>query len=265
MTGDAEAHTLAGAYAAHALAEDERAAFERHLAQCPACALDVREFTGTLARLGAAEAVTPPPELRARVLAATSTVRQLPPETTGPHHPDPHHPDPHHPDPHHPDPHHPAPPRTRRWSRFALAACLALAAALGGLALQQHQRADDVSARTSQLQAQQARLGGLLAAPDARTTSTKVGSGTGTVIWSRGQDQAGFLAQGLPAPGTGRVYELWFDDAGTMRPAGLLPTTTGTLLLNGGPHGAIGVGMTLEPTGGSPHPTTTPLFLLPLT
>jgi anti-sigma factor RsiW len=34
----ADLHTLTGAYVLHALSESERAAFERHLADCAACA-----------------------------------------------------------------------------------------------------------------------------------------------------------------------------------------------------------------------------------
>ena len=51
----AELHTLTGAYALHALPEDERVAFERHLGACEACAQEVRELSATAARLGLAE------------------------------------------------------------------------------------------------------------------------------------------------------------------------------------------------------------------
>ena len=55
----ADLHTLTGAYAAHALSDGERLAFERHLAACPACAQEVRELTETAARLGTAVAARP--------------------------------------------------------------------------------------------------------------------------------------------------------------------------------------------------------------
>ncbi|MYS39774.1 anti-sigma factor, partial [Streptomyces sp. SID5998] len=38
-------HALTGAYALHALPDDERAAFERHLTGCSSCAREVAEFT----------------------------------------------------------------------------------------------------------------------------------------------------------------------------------------------------------------------------
>ncbi len=72
-------HVLTGAYAAGALDDVERRAFEQHLAECPACAEETRELQETTARLGAASAVAPRPQLKADVLARIDTVRQLPP------------------------------------------------------------------------------------------------------------------------------------------------------------------------------------------
>lgn len=245
MTIAADLHTLTGAYAAHALDEAERDAFERHLTQCEPCALEVREFRTTLARFGLAEAVPPPPELRARVLAATAAVRQLAPLTSAPG---------------------AGSARrgrlARQWAKLALAASLAGTAALGGIAFQQHQDARQAAVRADALQEQQARLAGLLTAPDARTATAHTGSGAGTVVWSQQLDQAGFLAQGLPALVHGTTYELWFDDAGTMRPAGLLAASSGSLLLSGPVGHAAGVGVTVEPAGGSAHPSGQPVLLL---
>ena len=65
---DHEMHLLTGAYAADALDAGERDAFEVHLGTCDACRQEVAELTATTARLGSAEAVPPPPGLRARVL-----------------------------------------------------------------------------------------------------------------------------------------------------------------------------------------------------
>ncbi|WP_441249430.1 anti-sigma factor [Kitasatospora sp. McL0602] len=247
MTNTADLHTLTGAYAAHALDELEREGFERHLAQCEACAQEVWEFSATLARLGAAETAPVPPELRARVLAGIGEIRQLAPQGlpgtasgTG---------------------------RTRRrllpgWSRLALAASVALAALLGGIAVQQHDQAQQARTQAAQLQQDRARFGELLTAPDARTVSAKDGPGQGTVVWSQSRDQAAFLASGMPALRAGTTYQLWFNDSGTMRPAGLLPGADGSLILAGGINGAAGVGVTVEPAGGSAHPSGQPVMLL---
>ncbi|MER7582572.1 anti-sigma factor [Kitasatospora sp. NPDC097691] len=243
-------HTLTGAYAAHALDPAENAEFERHLAGCPACAREVAEFAATLARLGTAQSEVPPPTLKANVMAALPTIRQEAPHTAPAPGPD-------------PRPGRRAP----RWTKLALAACLAVAAGAGGLAVQQHQEADRARARATALSLRQDRVTDLLTAPDTRTTTGRAtaGGGVGTVVWSPSRDRAAFLAAGLPAPVPGTTYQLWFDDAGTMRPAGLLPGGNGTLLLTGPLDEARGVGVTVEPAGGSPHPSTTPVLLLPFT
>ncbi|MFC7616991.1 zf-HC2 domain-containing protein [Actinokineospora soli] len=76
---NADVHALTGAYALNAIPELERAAFERHLAECDACAQEVAELQATAARLGEAAAEAPPPELKAAVMAGIKNIRQLPP------------------------------------------------------------------------------------------------------------------------------------------------------------------------------------------
>ncbi|NEB82028.1 zf-HC2 domain-containing protein, partial [Streptomyces sp. SID14478] len=72
----ADLHTLTGAYAVHALSDEERVAFERHLADCAACAQETAELTATAARLGLAATLTPRAALREQVLQRITTVRQ---------------------------------------------------------------------------------------------------------------------------------------------------------------------------------------------
>lgn len=83
------------------------------------------------------------------------------------------------------------------------------------------------------------------------------------MITSAARDKAVFLTDRLPAAGAGRTYQLWLADHGRMRPAGFL-TGDGAAVLDGGLGTASAVGLTLEPTGGSPQPTTRPLVLLNL-
>ncbi|MER5731574.1 anti-sigma factor [Streptomyces sp. NPDC002138] len=253
-----DVHGATGAYVLHALDAPERAAFEAHLETCPACAREVRELSGTAAELARAVAVTPPPELREAVLrrirAESAPVRPAPPvPTTAPV---------------------PAPaPRAahRRapapWTRWALAACLAAAAGLGGLALWQYQRADTAREAARTAEAGAAELAGVLSAPDARLATGRLtpGGATGTVVVSRDRDRAVFVTTGMAAPPAGRVYQLWFaDPAGSMRPAGLMdPGRPDAPALLAGPVGAAtGIGVTLEPAGGSPAPTSSPLMVL---
>lgn len=240
-------HRLTGAYALHALSDEESAAFERHLAGCEACAQEAAELSATAARLGLAVATRPAPGLREQVLRRIGAVRQETPGRvtqalavrTGP--------------------------RARVLSRWALAACLAAATAFGGTAVWQYQRAED--ARTQARNATQAsdEIAAVLAAPDARTRAAALTDGaTGTVVVSRGQDRAVFVVSGMARPPGGKVYQLWFDDGGTMRSAGLMDPgrSDQAVLLSGAVDGASGMGVTVEPDGGSKQPTSAPLALL---
>ncbi|MFD7785875.1 anti-sigma factor [Streptomyces nojiriensis] len=241
-------HTLTGAYALNALEPDERAAVERHLADCVSCTLEVREFSETAARLGLAVAAQPSPALRDEVMRRIATVRQEGPSPVraarGGH----------------------VRPRWRPVSNWALAACIAAAVALGGVAVAQYQQAED-----ARQQAQQARLandavGSVLAAADARVTTAPLrGGAVGTVVVSASRNQAVFAASGLPAPPGGKVYQLWYNDGGgKMRSAGLMDSGTPATatLLDGPVNAASGMGVTVEPAGGSPHPTSAPVALL---
>src|SRR5690348_1372714 len=74
--GSTDVHALAGAYALDALTEFERAAFTRHVAGCEACALEVAELAATAARLADLTAESPPPGLKASVLAEIARTPQ---------------------------------------------------------------------------------------------------------------------------------------------------------------------------------------------
>ncbi|MFJ4877613.1 anti-sigma factor domain-containing protein [Streptomyces sp. NPDC088745] len=241
----AELHTLTGAYALHALPDDERLSFERHLVDCPSCAQEVTELAATAARLGRAMTENPPVRMKKEVLRRITTERQEGPLTVrqgrvrGRY--------------------------GRAATRFALAACLAAAATFGGIAAWQHQVAEDAQQQAQTAQRQTEALAAVLAAPDARTTTGRVGDGaSATVVVSRSRDRAAFVASGMPTPPPGKTYQLWFNDAGTMRSAGLLDpaATTGAVLLDGPVGKASGMGITVEPSGGSPAPTSDPVALM---
>ncbi|MFE2150349.1 anti-sigma factor domain-containing protein [Streptomyces lavendulae] len=277
--GTENPHEATAAYVLDALAEPERAAFEAHLETCPDCAREVREFAATAALLGTAVAVEPPPALRGAVLRR---IRELPAGTEpgAARRPDPEAgpragrgagPGPETGAARGPGPEtgaarHRAP-RGRGWARWALAACLAVAAGLGGVAAWQYQRADTAREQARAAEAREAALAGVLSAPDARLASGRIpDGGTGTVVLSRERDRAVFVPSGMAAPPAGRVYQLWFAGPGGMRPAGLMdPARPGAPALLAGPVGAAtGIGVTVEPEGGSAAPTTAPLVLLAL-
>ncbi|OEV06761.1 anti-sigma factor, partial [Streptomyces nanshensis] len=153
-------------------------------------------------------------------------------------------------------------------SRFALAACLALAAAAGGVAAWQYRAAQDAREQAAQSRARQEELVRVLAASDARTTGRGElpGGASGTVVVSRERDRAAFLASGMDAPPGGKVYQLWFADGKKMRPAGLVDShgDSTAQLMEGKVGRASAMGVTVEPAGGSPQPTTEPLALMKL-
>ncbi len=70
---------------------------------------------------------------------------------------------------------------------------------------------------------------------------------------------------GLSAAPSGKTYEAWVIPAGgSPRPAGLFPTGENATvhLRETVPHNAV-VAVTVEPAGGSSHPTSTPFFTSP--
>ncbi|MFJ8487473.1 anti-sigma factor domain-containing protein [Streptomyces sp. NPDC094038] len=240
-------HRLTGAYALHALSDQENASFERHLVGCEPCAQETAELSATAARLGLAVAAPASPALREQVLRRITTVRQETPGT----------------------PIRVLPVRAglkaRLLSRWALAACLAAAAALGGTTVWQHQQAADARAEARQASRGADEIAAVLAAPDARTRAAELAGGaTGTVVVSRSRDRAVFVVSGMARPPGGKVYQLWFNDAGTMRSAGLMDPDRSdqAVLMQGGVDRASGMGLTVEPDGGSKQPTTTPLALM---
>lgn len=245
---DEHVHVLTGAYALNAVGDDERETIERHIGDCAACAEEVRELTATAARLGTAVAAAPPPEMKPQVITWIKSVRQLPPhvEAGG-------------------VVLRPATARARYAPRLVLAACVAAATAFGGTAAWQFQEAQQAEQRAQQARQQTADMARVLAASDARTVSGNVkGGARATVIVSRNQNTAVFLASGLPDLADGKTYQLWLDDGGgVMRPAGLIGHD-GTVVMEGDIGKATGVGVTVEPIGGSPQPTTTPLALMTL-
>ncbi|MCX5084144.1 anti-sigma factor [Streptomyces sp. NPDC056121] len=239
-------HMLTGAYVLDALDPDERAALTEHLSTCPDCRQEVAEFAATAGRLGLAAAVTPPPELKQSVLSQIAEVRQEPPRTAR-------------------ETHVVASPRSAVWlRRMVLAACL-VAAALGGVATWQHQEAEQARRQANQARTSADQVAAILSAGDAKThTATLPGGARGVVVTSASQNRAVFTASGLDTPPDGKVYELWFNDNGTMRPAGLLDRDQSNqiTLMDGAIDKATGMGITVEPSGGSKTPTLPPVGLI---
>ena len=249
MTARHDLHLLSGTYALDALDDVERAAFEKHLEKCPSCREEVRGLRETAVRLGMATAIEPPPRMREQVLTAAARTRQLPPSGRRL--------------------------RSRRaqpsvGQRFTLprlataTAMAAMAAAIAVLAVLQTSTAHQLQTAQASNQA----IAAVLAAPDSRISSsaTTLG-GTVTAVISPGDREAVITTTGMPAPPGTHVYQLWVISAAGARSAGVMPAsnsgTTAPVLatdVQPGDH----MGITVEPAGGSTHPTTTPIVLMPV-
>lgn len=240
MSGE-DIHTQVGAYALDALSEDQRIEFEAHLRTCASCRQEARGLTETTALLGSVTAQQPPPGLRDQVMSTIGRTRQLPPPVFH------------------------ADQRRSRWvqraTALAAAACLLVAVAFGVLTVRANQRID-------QLEAQQRQVESVLSAPDVRvTTGRHTGYGTGTVAVSEQRDRVVFTLDHPRHLGDAHTYQLWFVGSdGAMRSAGLLADDAGmtSSVVADGLGDASGVGLTVEPEGGSRQPTTDPLMLLDL-
>ncbi|WP_216217616.1 anti-sigma factor [Amycolatopsis aidingensis] len=249
---------LTGAYAVDALTGEERAEFERHLAECADCAREVRELRAAAGKLGMAAASTPPEGLKRRVLAEIARTRQEPPETGE-------------------EPETGAEggaevvplSRGRRWAtRFAAAAAvvgLALAGTFGTIAWQNQQELESTQERMAGAAARGAEMAELLSAPDARLiTASGEGGLTATTVVSAQLGKAMFMGDDIAPLPEDRTYQLWFIKSGPEYvSAGVLERSTGgrtTPVVAAIPEGTAGMGVTVEPAGGSAQPTTDPVL-----
>lgn len=259
-----EPHTLAGAYALYALDGTDEARFRRHLERCRQCAEEITGLREATVRLAAAAAADPPAGLIGRAVAAAARTRQLPPLTPGGSRPW----------------------RARRAAvavRFGQArdtgagtrarariAKLALTLAVAGMALAAILA---LAARSAQDQLRQDQqhshaIAAVLTARDAAIMRAPVDiGGTATIVMSARDHALVFAAKGLPVLPPTRRYELWLMSPGGDKPAGMLPSPrhgmTGPVLASGLRTGDR-LGLTIEPAGGSPHPTTATILLLTL-
>ena len=239
---DAGIHTLAAPYALHALPDDEAHRFEAHLERCADCRIEVGELRETAARLGAATAVTPPARMREQVLARVAEVRPLPPRVSD----------------------RAAPALGRWWPRVATGLVAALVGGIVVLGI----RLDDVQDDLDQSQAIGAQMRQLVEADDMQMIRADVGDTTGTVLVARSIDIAVFIGDGMaPAP-AGHTYQLWVmhDDGGFVS-AGVLGSPPDGHVGPVTAHGLAGaghLGVTVEPDGGSPQPTTDPVMMIEL-
>jgi anti-sigma-K factor RskA len=259
----ADIHALSGAYAVDAVDDIERAEFERHLATCADCREEVASFRDTTLHLGMLMSATPPERLREQVLRDIAKVRPLAPavsreagdrieatsrERSATQDPD-------------------APSAPSRVSRLSdarrrrnrwFASAAAVIALGGGAALAVTQPWNSSSQVQNNIAAQ------VQQAPDAqRYQQTLADGSTVTVVRSESVGRAVLVTENLAAAPSGKTYQMWLQaPGGSFVSAGLVPPGSNqTVVLEGDAASAQGAGVTVEPSGGSPQPTTTPIAL----
>lgn len=227
-------HALSGAYAVDALDESERSEFERHLLECSTCRAEVDDLRETAVILADATAVEPPAGLRERLLVDIRSVRPLPPIVT------------------------PIARPTRNRRRWIAAVAAAAVIAVG--AVSWHPWTSSSSSSSPQLTA----VAQIKGAPDAEHFTTRMDGATLTVYRSVSLDRAVLVAHNVGEAPEGKVFQVWLqNEAGAMVPAGFLATATDeTVPLTGPASTATAAGVTVEPAGGSPRPTSDPVALV---
>ena len=242
-------HALSGAYVVDALDDDERETFEQHLPGCLDCQREVASLREATALMADDAALTPPPELRASVLAGITKIRPLPPETGARSLPG-------------QDRGEADQRKSNQRRRIAtlVAAAAAVVAVVAGVSLHPWQ---DTNPPVAQLSTADQ----VLAASDAQHFSLNFNDGSSaSVVRSPSEGHAVLLTRGMAAPPSGKTFELWLRNrAGVMKPAGLM-TSGGDhkVLLKGSANQATGVGITVEPRGGSDTPSSEPIAMFEL-
>ncbi|QKT08053.1 anti-sigma factor [Gordonia sp. X0973] len=204
----------------------------------------LRDTREAMARVSEATATTPPPRLRAAILAAVqrmeatgagtavADISAMP--TEGWH--------------------------GRRLSYLAAATVLAVVAGAVGWLI--GIRSVDSHAPTNPTAAR------VFAARDVASRSAPVVRGRATLTYSDSVDAAVLVMNDVPPPEPGTVYQMWLEHpGGDMTPAGTMsrndvaPSTTAVIT---GIRDARALVFTVEPQGGSTRPTGVPVAKLPI-
>jgi anti-sigma-K factor RskA len=180
--------------------------------------------------------MAPPPELRERLLTTVSSTPQERPVVT-------------------------ALSQRSRARRIAprLVLVAAVAAAVVGIGgfVAERERADD-------LRADRSRLTAVMSAPDATTTeASATGGGKVRVIASPTHDAAVVVGASLSKLDADQTYQVWRLRDGKPTSVGLLGRGPGLLYVDG-ITGAEAFAVTVEPSGGSPQPTSDPIVATPV-
>ncbi|GAA1790354.1 anti-sigma factor [Agromyces lapidis] len=255
-----ELRELTPAYALGALDEPDRLRFEHALESSAELRAEVEAFRAAAASLGESlPPLAPPPGLKADLFARLDTAPQeRPAGGSGRPRSD-------YVAPVEPAPVEPAPlvdELAARRRRRRLAAVLSSAAALVLLVVGVVVGTNWVGPNGWGAQRE---MTALAEAPDAEQASADVpGGGEVTLVWSAEQGRSAIVAEGLPDVGDEHTYELWYIDESGAVSAGTFDVRGDEAwrLLEGEFASGTAVGITVEPAGGSPEPTTEPIAVI---
>jgi anti-sigma-K factor RskA len=225
-------HSLAAAYALHALDPADEQRFEAHLEGCDQCRVDVSGYLESATALAAAvEPADPPAELRERILRQARTERP-----------------------------NVVPLRPRRFAvQTTVAAVVAAVAACAaiGIGLWANSLSNKLDNERQAARARAAALS-VLANPAARRVAV---AGHNATVAVSPSGTAALVASELGRAPSGKTYEVWVIEGKTPKRAGLLGggRENAIKLERPVPKGAV-VAVTVERKGGVDSPTGTPLF-----
>ena len=112
----------------------------------------------------------------------------------------------------------------------------------------------------------QREMAAIAEAPDAQSQTHEVaGGGEITLVTSAEQGRSGVVVAGLPELEADQTYELWYIDDSGAASAGTFDVSGEETwrVLEGSFTPGVAVGVTVEPAGGSPQPTTEPIVVIP--
>jgi anti-sigma-K factor RskA len=208
----------------------------------------VAEFEATAATLGGTLAETPPPHLKGEIMSVIATTRQERPRPRT-----------------EAGPVAPVVPLRRRWQdRVMLPAAAVLAILVVGLAVV----VGNLNRRIDELETASTGVADVVAAADLQTWQVDgPGGSTARVVYSPTRGEGWFVADGMSEAPSGSVYELWLIDDSGATPAGLFDATNGGRVahpITGDISSVAAIGVTVEPDGGSPQPTSDPIMVVNL-
>lgn len=265
---DKHENELAGSFALNALEDEERARLLREAKDSRPLRDELDSMSEAAGLLGlSADPVAPPPRLKANIMAAIAQTEQAPPAEpsaapqTAPAE----------------DESATAAPAAEKPASgsgsgkgqrnfFALAAGVLLVAALGlgGLVISQNADQRELQDQLSAMSDHQEELSRILGAADAQSKSQTLEDGAQiTLTYSASEGLMAVATSDMPSLPSDKAYELWLISADGAVSAGLLDGShsDGMMLLSDPMDGVTHFGISVEPSTGSPAPTTDPIMV----